>query len=57
MVKAPPSLASIQALGAARRFRCFLGPRGIVTLSSEKITASLVLTKYKIQFRHSKLSP
>ena len=35
MVKAPPSLANIQALGAARRLRCFLGPRGIVALSSE----------------------
>ncbi len=24
---APPSLSSIHVLGAARRFRCFLGPR------------------------------
>jgi len=31
MVKAPPSLSNIQDLGAARRFRCFLGPRGILT--------------------------
>ena len=31
MVKAPPSLSSIQDLGAARRLRCFFGPRGILT--------------------------
>ena len=29
-VKTPPSLPSIQELGAASRFRCFLGPRGMV---------------------------
>ena len=43
MVKAPPSLANIQALGAARRFRCFLGPRGILTFSSEKNHSLLIL--------------
>jgi hypothetical protein len=26
--KTPPSLSSIQCLGAFSRFRCFLGPRG-----------------------------
>ena len=27
--KMPPSLSSIQWLGALRRFRCFFGPRGM----------------------------
>ena len=31
MVNTPPSLSNIQDFGAANRFRCFFGPRGIVT--------------------------
>ena len=62
MVKAPPSLANIQALGAARRFRCFLGPRGMMTLSSEKTDLSSndeieQIKEIKYNFCHSKLSP
>ena len=62
MVKAPPSLANIQALGAARRFRCFLGPRGMMTLSSEKTDLSSKdeieqIKDIKYNFCHSKLSP
>merc|ERR1719250_437436 len=30
MVKTPPSLSSIHDLGAAKRFKCFLGPLGIL---------------------------
>lgn len=30
LTKMPPSLPSIQCLGALRRLRCFLGPRGMV---------------------------
>merc|ERR1719225_886141 len=30
MVNTPPSLSNIQDFGAAKRFRCFLGPRGIL---------------------------
>merc|ERR1719410_275476 len=46
MVKAPPSLSHIHDLGAAKRFRCFLGPRGILTFyfscRSESSNISLV---------------
>merc|ERR1719228_2814307 len=30
MVRTPPSLSSIHDLGAAKRFKCFLGPLGIL---------------------------
>merc|ERR1719211_376094 len=30
MVNTPPNLSNIQDLGAARRFKCFFGPRGIL---------------------------
>merc|ERR1740128_1518064 len=35
MANTPPSLSSIHALGALRRFKCFLGPRGIFTSLNE----------------------
>ena len=31
MVNTPPNLSNIQDFGAANRFKCFFGPRGILT--------------------------
>lgn len=35
--KIPVSLSSIQCFGAFRRFRCFLGPRAMVSVLSHKV--------------------
>ena len=49
-MKTPPSLPSIQDLGAASRFKCFFGPRGILICSyrSGNLTLYVSFNRHKL---------
>lgn len=36
--KTPPNLSNIHDLGAAKRFKCFLGPRACILIGENKVS-------------------